>query len=192
MRTNRIVWRNLIASHETCQVKTCGERRTLTVGACLPQLARVAAQTTALPAPDGALFESLATPRTSHIEISSRRRILLLLVIDSANIRAGSISMHRATPIRERNGASQPKCFGFCTCTPFVGRESATPVVSADTKSPRICTFRSYLNFIPFNRYAASPPISFSFCRCNNTGRGLLAAATRGEEGRYSSHEPSM
>ena len=83
--------------------------------------------------------------------------------------------MHRATPIRERNEAPQANCFGFCTCAPSVGRASATSLLSADTRHQvgraRICTFHSYLNFNPFNRYAPTPAISFGFCRCKTPGR---------------------
>ena len=85
--------------------------------------------------------------------------------------------MHRATTIRERIKASQAKRFGFCTCTPSATRKSATAVVSADTKTPRICTFHSYFNFNPFNRCALAPPISFSSCRYKKRGRGLRSVA---------------
>jgi len=54
-------------------------------------------------------------------------------------------------PIRGRNNASQAKCFGFCTCTPSFLRRDASSLLSADTKSPRICTFHSYLKSRIFN-----------------------------------------
>ena len=80
--------------------------------------------------------------------------------------------MHFATPIRERNEPSQANHFGFCTYAPCAQFRSATLAVSADTFSPRICAFRKYLNFNPFNRYALAPPISFRFCRYKNRGEG--------------------
>jgi len=63
--------------------------------------------------------------------------------------------MTLAIPIRERNDASQANCFGFCTCAPSFRSEEPTPLLSADTKPPRICTFHSYLKSRIFNARAA-------------------------------------
>ena len=65
--------------------------------------------------------------------------------------------MTLAIPIRERNDAFQANCFGFCTCTPSFRRGDATSLLSADTKSPRICTFSSYFKSRIFN---ARPALS--------------------------------
>ncbi len=78
--------------------------------------------------------------------------------------------MHHVTPIRERNEASQAKRFGFCTCPPSVRRAYATSAVSADTISPRICTFSSHLIFNPLNTYTSAAPISIRFCRSKLSG----------------------
>lgn len=80
--------------------------------------------------------------------------------------------MHCATPIRERNGASEAKCFGFCTCAPSSWADLPSHVPSADTLSPRICTFSTYLNFNPFNTYILASLNSSSFCTYKNRGRG--------------------
>jgi len=63
--------------------------------------------------------------------------------------------MTLAIPIRQRNNASQANCFGFCTCTPSFLRGRASSLLSADTKSPRICTFHSYFKSRIFNARAA-------------------------------------
>jgi len=85
-------------------------------------------------------------------------------------------------PIRVRNDASRAKRFGFCTCTPAFLREDPTPLLSADTKLPRICTFHSYLKSRSFNRCAPLEPISFSFYRCKIRGRAIPRFKSSGVE----------
>ncbi len=78
--------------------------------------------------------------------------------------------MHRATPIRERNGASQVKCFGFCTYAAPRSRNFSSLAVSAHTKSSRICSFSSHLNFNPFNTSIPASLNSSSLCTYKNRG----------------------
>jgi hypothetical protein len=59
--------------------------------------------------------------------------------------------MSLAIPIRDRNKASQAKCFGFCRYTPPRLRDFLSHAESADAKSSRICTFHSYLKPRIFN-----------------------------------------
>jgi len=85
--------------------------------------------------------------------------------------------MTLAIPIRDRNNASQANCFGFCTCTPSFRREEATPLLSADTKLPRICTFSSYFKSRIFNGRPAHrasfrlTPFVSADAKCRGGGR---------------------
>jgi len=97
--------------------------------------------------------------------------------------------MTLAIPIRERSDPSQAKWFGFCTCTPSFRREEATPLLSADTKLPRICTFSSYFKSRIFNARAARPAsfrlTPFACADARYRGEGP-ARRSLGEGGRYS------
>ena len=81
--------------------------------------------------------------------------------------------MTRATPIREKYRPAQPKCFRMCRYMSPKPRDSVTPLESADTKLPRICTFHSYLKFNYFNRYEPPAAKSFPLCRCKTGGGGF-------------------
>src|SRR5208282_5846563 len=84
--------------------------------------------------------------------------------------------MHRAILIREPAAQISANSLGFCTYTPSHCCNSLTLAVSAVAKSPRICTFHSYLNSCIFNastaRRAFVSPKSFGLCRYKNRGRG--------------------
>jgi hypothetical protein len=82
--------------------------------------------------------------------------------------------MHRATPIREPQGQICPNPVGICTCTPSLRRISPSLAVSADIKSPRICTFSSHFNFNPFNTCIVVAPNSSSFCTYKDRGESPM------------------
>ena len=85
--------------------------------------------------------------------------------------------MKLATPLREPLDESLANSCTLCRYTPSLGLVRLTPLHSALTKSPRICTFHSYLKPRSFNRCAPLEPISFSFCRCEIRGEGDIRSS---------------
>jgi len=82
------------------------------------------------------------------------------------------MSMTRAIPIRDLPRQTRSNSRRMCRYAPPSRAGLPSHVPSADTKSPRICTFSSYLNFNPFNTYASGAAISCIFCRCEIRGEG--------------------
>jgi hypothetical protein len=89
--------------------------------------------------------------------------------------------MPLAIPIRESNKASQAKCLRFRRYTPPRLHDFLSHAESADTKSSRICTFRSYLKPRIFNaRTARSAFFRLTHFVCADAkpgGEGLSAEA---------------
>jgi hypothetical protein len=83
--------------------------------------------------------------------------------------------MSLLTPIRALRREPHSNSRSMCRCEISSRAASLTRAVSADTKSPRICTFLSHLKSPSFSRCAPLAAISFTLCRCKKGGAILCS-----------------